>query len=195
MRFAAAALCLCFAGLSSCGDSAPPPAAGSAAQHPPVIVIGVDGAEWKVIRKLWQEGELPHLRALADRGVSSVLKSAYASSPVIWTTIATGHVPAIHGITGFVVPGPKGDVPVSSALRRVPAIWNLLTLVGLKVAVLGWYVTWPAEEVNGLMVTDRVARPTLQDRVYPGRSAPRSRPDSRGPPRAADRGELSPRDR
>ena len=58
-------------------------------------------------------------------------------------------------------------MPVSSGLRKVPALWNLLTLLEKRVAVLGWYVTWPAEEINGVVVTDNVMRPALKDRVHP----------------------------
>ena len=133
----------------------------------PLIVIGFDGGEWSVIRALWEEGKLPHLEGIANRGTSADLESPYSVSPVIWTSIATGQKPEVHGITDFVVPTDHGDVPISSALRKVPALWNLLTLVGRRVSVLGWYATWPAEAVNGVMVTDHVMRDTLPDRVYP----------------------------
>jgi predicted AlkP superfamily phosphohydrolase/phosphomutase len=39
------------------------------------------------------------------------------------------------------------------------------------VAVLGWYASWPAEPVSGLMVTDHVMRPALERRVHPGEQA------------------------
>src|SRR6185436_6639786 len=121
----------------------------------PLVVIGLDGAEWRVIRKLWDEGKLPNLRRIADRGVTATLRTAYNSSPVIWTTIATGVRPVEHGITAFVVPTPQGDVPISSDVRKVPALWNMLTKVGRRVAVLGYWGSWPAEKVNGVVVSDR----------------------------------------
>src|SRR3954454_1974367 len=82
-------------------------------RRPPLIVIGIDGGEWKVIHRLWDEGKLPNLKRIAERGVATTLHTAYNSSPVIWTTIATGVTPEVHGITDFVVPTPRGDVPVS----------------------------------------------------------------------------------
>lgn len=138
----------------------------------PILVIGIDGGEWKVVRKLWAEGKLPHLKALADRGVSATLRTAYNSSPVIWTTIATGVTPRQHGITDFVVATPQGDVPISSEVRKVPAIWNMLTTAGRWVAVLGWWGSWPAEAVNGIVVSDR-ALLDLEDRVSPASYLPR----------------------
>src|SRR5215207_11659019 len=104
--------------------------AASAGRRPPLIVIGIDGADWKVIRRLWSEGKLPNLKAIADRELATTLRTAYNSSPVIWTTIATGVSPQVHGITDFVVATPRGDVPISSAVRKVPALWNMLSRTG-----------------------------------------------------------------
>jgi predicted AlkP superfamily phosphohydrolase/phosphomutase len=138
----------------------------------PLVVIGLDGGEWRVVRKLWAAGELPHLRRLADRGVTASLHTAYNSSPVIWTTIATGVRPREHGITDFVVATPQGDVPISSDVRKVPALWNMLTKVGRRVAVLGYWGSWPAEAVNGVVVSDR-ALLDLPGRVSPASYLPR----------------------
>jgi len=129
------------------------------AQDTPVrtlLVVGIDGGEWKVIERLWAKGELPHLHDLANRGVRARLKTAYNSSPVIWTTIATGVIPKRHGITDFVVPTPQGDLPVSSGLRKVPALWNMTTTGRRKAAVLGWWASWPAEPIRGVLVSDRI---------------------------------------
>jgi predicted AlkP superfamily phosphohydrolase/phosphomutase len=145
--------------LGGCGKEPPP-------KPHPILVVGIDGGEWKVVNRLWAEGRLPNLRSLADRGTTATLRTAYNSSPVIWTTIATGVTPREHGITDFVVPTPKGDVPISSDVRKVPAIWNMLTQSGRRVAVLGWWGSWPAEEINGVVVTDR-ALLDLDRRVSP----------------------------
>src|ERR1700724_983671 len=118
---------------------------GGAAKHAPLLVIGIDGGEWRVVHRMWRDGELPNLRRLADRGTTATLETAYNASPVIWTTIATGVTPAEHGITDFVVPSPHGDVPISSMVRRVPALWTMLTQAHRRVAVLGWGGSWPAD--------------------------------------------------
>ena len=52
--------------------------------------------------------------------------------------------------------------PISGRSRKVPAIWNLASAKGLKVGVVGWWATWPAEKVNGFLVSDRAA-PVLFD--------------------------------
>ncbi|MFL6194531.1 MAG: alkaline phosphatase family protein [Thermoanaerobaculia bacterium] len=146
--------------------------------RPSLILIGIDGGEWKVIHRLWDQGKLPNLKAIADRGVTATLRTAYNSSPVIWTTVATGVTPEVHGITDFVVPTAKGDVPISSEVRKVPALWNMLTRTGRKVAVLGWWGSWPAEPVNGLVLSDRSLF-DLADRVSPASYLPRFEQDLR----------------
>jgi predicted AlkP superfamily phosphohydrolase/phosphomutase len=132
----------------------------------PFILFGVDGADWEVVEWLWEQNRLPHLKRLADRGVASPLETFHHASPVIWTSVATGVMPDVHGITEFVVPTIKGDQPVSSTLRRVPALWNMVTATGGRVAVLGWWASWPVEEVNGTIVSDRAIH-EIPDRVWP----------------------------
>ncbi len=113
-----------------------------------------------------QQDRLPHLKRLADRGVAAPLETFHHASPVIWTSVATGVMPDVHGITEFVVPTIRGDQPVSSTLRRVPALWNMVTATGGRVAVLGWWASWPVEEVNGTMISDRSVH-EIPDRVWP----------------------------
>jgi predicted AlkP superfamily phosphohydrolase/phosphomutase len=132
----------------------------------PLILFGVDGADWEVIEWLWQQDRLPHLKELADRGVATPLETFHHASPVIWTTVATGRMPDVHGITEFVVPTGKGDQPVSSTLRRVPALWNMVTASGGRIAVIGWWASWPVEEVNGIIISDRAVH-EIPDRVWP----------------------------
>ncbi|MEZ5333215.1 MAG: alkaline phosphatase family protein [Thermoanaerobaculia bacterium] len=134
--------------LLACGGAEAP-------RRPRWVVIGVDGAERTVVEALWAEGKLPVLHELADRGLWSGLATDFGISPVIWTTVATGVDPETHGITGFAISTPDGDAPVSSTLRRVPALWNMLTAAGRAVDVVSWWATWPAEPIAGVMVSDR----------------------------------------
>lgn len=154
-----AALALGLIILSGCTESpASPP-------HP-FVVIGVDGAEWAAIERLWERGELPHLRRLSETGARTALGTKYGASPVIWNTIATGMRRERHGIVGFVKSTPDGDRPVASTMRRSPAIWEMVSKAQLRVAVLGWWASWPAHRVNGVLVTDRLLRAS-EDRVWP----------------------------
>jgi predicted AlkP superfamily phosphohydrolase/phosphomutase len=137
-----------------------------------VIIVGIDGADWRVIDPLVARGRLPAFRRLREEGATGTLRSMEPSaSPSLWTTVATGVSPERHGIHGFVEetaggPAPaahgeeaaasarRGDVrPVTSTMRRAPAFWNILPKYGRKVGVVGWLVTWPAEPVDGFLVS------------------------------------------
>ncbi len=131
-----------------------------------MLLIGIDGGEWSVIEQLWAEGQLPALKSIADRGVTEKLGTEYGQSPVIWNTIATGQRPEVHGITGFTVATPEGDAPVSSTMRKVPALWNLASDAQYDVAALGWWGAWPAEPVNGVNITER-CHTDLDDIAFP----------------------------
>ena len=173
-------LALAASALIACRGGARPEPSPSPVRRAPLVVIGIDGAEWTVIRRLWAEGRLPNLRSLADRGVSGRLGTAYGASPVIWTTIATGRKPEDHGITDFVVSTADGAVPVSSTVRRVPALWNMTSRAGRRTAVLGWWASWPAEDIRGVVVSDR-AHLAVERAVSPAayQAELQARPESR----------------
>jgi predicted AlkP superfamily phosphohydrolase/phosphomutase len=168
--------------LSACGGApAPKPGAastggGAAGGRGRIVVVGIDGADWQVIEPLVAQGRLPAFARLIKEGATGPLRSMEPSvSPALWTTIATGVSPDRHGIHGFVVeeggdgggahPGdetlpaaaPSRSAapvrPVTSGMRRAPAFWNILSDQGLKVGVVGWLVTWPAEPVDGYVVS------------------------------------------
>lgn len=125
-----------------------------------VLVLGLDGLEPDEVARLVAEGKLPNFRRLAEQGFSGrVLSLRPYLSPLLWTTVATGRKPLDHGITHFttVDPATGAEVPMTSSARRVPAIWNLASEAGRRVGVVGWWATWPPEEVNGFVVSDRVA--------------------------------------
>ena len=47
------------------------------------------------------------------------------------------------------------ESPPNSSDRRVPAYWTIASSAKIPVNVVGWWVTWPAEAVEGQIVSDR----------------------------------------
>jgi len=142
--------------LGSCGQEwpedvpAPEPYPG-----PPILVVGMDGLEWSILEPLLEQGRAPHFAALIRRGVAGALETHIPTwSPVVWTSIATGFPPDIHGIHFFSeadVRGiPKeGGLPYTSNCRRVPAFWNIAGALDRSALGVAWWVSWPAEHVPG----------------------------------------------
>ena len=122
-----------------------------------IMIVGIDGMEWDIMGPLLEEGRLPTFARVMSEGAWGELRSLdVLESPVIWTSIATGKLPEKHGIMGFAKKQPAGGqlVPVTSNVRRVEAIWDILGSRGWSVGIVGWLATWPAEPVNGYLVTD-----------------------------------------
>ncbi len=104
-------------------------------------------------------------------------------SPMLWTSIATGHRGDRHGILGFVEADPSGGParPISSRARRGKALWNILTQAGMRAHAVGWYASHPAEPISGVCVSDAFIAPG----TTPGRLAPMP-PGSVHPPDLAE---------
>ncbi len=130
------------------GEPDPPPDAS------PVVVAAVDGFEWDVVIPLLKEGRLPNVARLMERGRYGELSTLEPTwSPVIWTTVATGKPPQAHGIHHFVRRQPGGGRSLYlSRDRRTKALWNIVSDHSRRVNVIGWWMTWPVEEISGVMV-------------------------------------------
>lgn len=130
-----------------------------------LFFLGVDGATWTVLGPMLERGELPAFQRLVREGASLPRLDTLqvTESPVIWTTVATGQRPRYHNIRGFTARLPSGQViPVTSSQRRARAIWELADRRGLSSGVIGWWATWPAEKINGYVVSDH-ANPAFGD--------------------------------
>jgi tetratricopeptide (TPR) repeat protein len=129
-----------------------------------VVLVGIDGADWDVIDALAARGRLPNLARLKAEGAWARLRSNVPTlSPLLWTTVATGKTPDRHGINDFLVIDPRTGrmVPINSTFRRAKAMWNILTEAGLSSDFIAWWATWPAESIQGHLISDRVAYSTF----------------------------------
>jgi len=120
-----------------------------------LLIIGIDGITWNVVDPLISQGRLPNLARLIKqgaRGVSTAIEPAL--SPIIWTSIASGKLPAKHGVTHFF------DTAKSIRCRR---LWDIFESFpkGAPAPTIGlfsWPVTWPPRPINGFMVPSLFAR-------------------------------------
>jgi thioredoxin-like negative regulator of GroEL len=123
-----------------------------------IVCIGVDGGDWQIINPMIEEGLLPNFERFVKEGATGPLRSMEPMlSPLLWTTMATGKLPEEHGILNFTVVDPEtGDkIPITRLYRKVDAFWNMMSDYGRTVDIIGWLATYPAESINGVMVSDR----------------------------------------
>lgn len=132
-----------------------------------LIVIGIDGMDWDVIRKY--ECDLPTISSMMKRSNYPRVRSVFpADTTPAWTTIYTGLNPAEHGIINFINVGDKDNtykpLTFDDSVFKGKVFWDKLNEAGLNCVVVlpmnikeGW-------EINGLMIT----RPYKgKMRVYP----------------------------
>lgn len=130
-----------------------------------LVLFGIDGLSWKVLGPLVEAGELPHFARLISDGAHmprfETMEST--SSPVVWTTVATGRNPTDHGVKSFRERLPNRTlIPISGNSRTAKAIWEIASQQGMTVGVTGWWASWPAETVNGYIISDH-ANPAFSD--------------------------------
>ena len=134
---------------------------GAREPHARVVIIGIDAATPEIVERLAERGFLPNLSALMKRGAWGTLESLVPMrSPALWTSIVTGQPPEVHGIHAFrrrAAADPARMIVVNSAMRRVPSLWKMASRFRRTVGFVGWWVSWPAEEVDGFIVSDHVA--------------------------------------
>ncbi len=123
-----------------------------------LFILGLDGYDWIIMDRVAESVDLANMKRVRREGAWGNLQSIEPLvSPLIWTTMVTGVTPDIHGITDFLIRDALTgeDIPVTSSMRRVPAVWNMTSLTDLRCGFIGWFASFPAEDVNGFIVSDR----------------------------------------
>jgi predicted AlkP superfamily phosphohydrolase/phosphomutase len=133
-----------------------------------ILIFGLDGATLDLVRPWAAAGYLPNLARLMAEGVTGQLESTLppVTSPA-WPTFMTGCNPGKHGVFDFIRPRGDGFDLVNASSIRQPTIWRILSEAGLRVGVMSVPVTYPAQPVNGFLITGMLS-PTHGGQVcYP----------------------------
>jgi len=135
-----------------------------------LFIMGLDGGTWDVLKPLMEEGKLPHISGLAERGIAGILKSTVTPETAsAWTTFQTGVNSGKHGIFDFFqyLPGEYNPLVISSQMIPCETIWQILSRHGRKVIVVNVPITYPAYKINGLMVTCLLTPSVKSHFTYP----------------------------
>lgn len=124
-------------------------------RRPRALVIGLDGATYRLIKPLQAAGQLPNLSRLMQGGAACTLQSTIQpSSEQAWTAFMTGLNNGRHGIYGFQQrrPGTYQFDYVNGSSMRGQTLWGLLSQRGRDVIVVNVPMTYPPEAVRGVLV-------------------------------------------
>lgn len=144
--------------------------------NPKVVVIGLDGSSWEIVRLMQQAGKLPHLKRMEQQGIATTLQSTHpAHSAPAWTTFATGVPPTEHGCLDFLVV--KDDIDdldiIDSTKIKQETIYETMVRHGRAPILINLPNTFPPKLQDHVTVTSLMTRgdqwvfpATLQDK-YP----------------------------
>lgn len=144
-----------------------------------VTLIGIDGASMSYVLRAVAEGKLPNFARLIESGASGPLRTIDPTeSLAVWTSIATGQLPSEHGVKAFYryrFPGvevpfslrPRGldfgsldrigliqRSAVTATLRHSLPFWTILSRFGVHVGLVRLWGSYPADEINGFVVSE-----------------------------------------
>jgi predicted AlkP superfamily phosphohydrolase/phosphomutase len=156
------------------------PAQPALPRQPRVTMILLDGASLEYVLPRVAEGRLPTFARLVEKGAVMDLATVRPTQPdPVWAAVATGMYPAKNGVRSaasyfasnddrmvdllpdhcfshaLVRLGFIRDEPNASNTWRARPIWSIASNAGLRVGIVRWPLTYPAEEVDGFIVSDR----------------------------------------
>lgn len=124
-------------------------------KQPRLLIIGLDGATFDLIRPWAAAGKLPHIARLMEQGSSAPLRSVpNQNSAPAWSSYATGKNPGKHGIYYFDerIEGGYQTRYLNGSFRQGDSWWMLASRAGKGVGVVNVPMSYPAEPVNGVML-------------------------------------------
>lgn len=119
-----------------------------------VLVIGLDGATWDLIKPWASEGKLPNLKRLMSEGTYGTMKST--TPPITIPAIPsfmTGKNPGKHGAICFVRPKMDRSLGLIDTTRIMDEFYLLPETEDMNKMVIGLLLTYPAKKINGCMIT------------------------------------------
>jgi predicted AlkP superfamily phosphohydrolase/phosphomutase len=159
--------------------SEPEPAAG-ASPAPRVMMLLLDGASLDYVLPRVAEGRLPAFGRLLEKAAVMDLATVRPTQPdPVWAAVATGMYPSKNGVRSaaayyarddsrpvdllpdhcfshaLVHLGFIRDQPNAATTWRARPLWSIASQAGVSVGIARWPLTYPAEHVNGFIVTDR----------------------------------------
>lgn len=129
-----------------------------------ILVLGIDGMDPSMTKKYIEEGKMPNTKKFMEYGAQRedlvLLGSQPTVTPPMWTSLACGCNPNVHGITCFSRHSDKGldykEYNLDSTNCHAEPLWNVFAEAGKKTLVWHWPgSSWPpTSDSENLYVVD-----------------------------------------
>lgn len=124
------------------------------------VIIGLDGATFRVLKPLVDAGVLPTIgRFMREGAWGNLLSTRPPVTCPAWPSMYTGVGPGKHGVFSFSHRDPATDRVRTAASTdvRVPTLWDLVGQADQQCAILNVPITFPAQPLRGVMLTGFVS--------------------------------------
>ncbi|RME45666.1 MAG: hypothetical protein D6795_16355 [Deltaproteobacteria bacterium] len=135
-----------------------------------LLVLGLDGATFRLLDPLMARGAMPYLAALIGEGVRRELTTVFPPvTATAWASFATGRTPGGHGILDFAIRDPKGGGvhPATLSDQHGETVWGEVSRAGRRVSVLNLPLGYPPEPVRGTWIAGFLTPPGRRDYASP----------------------------
>jgi predicted AlkP superfamily phosphohydrolase/phosphomutase len=124
-----------------------------------VILVGWDGADWRILDPMIEAGLLPNLASLCDRGAKGVLRSTVPNhSWAAWPSFLTGVEPSNHGVYDIFEKeiGERRSLPVTYRSIKEKTMLGDLHAAGVPLVMTNLPLTFPPPKVEGAVIAGGV---------------------------------------
>jgi Type I phosphodiesterase / nucleotide pyrophosphatase len=156
------------------------PAAPASPRQTRVTMILLDGASLEYVLPRVAEGRLPGFARLLEKGAVMDLATVRPTqADPVWAAVASGMYPSKNGVRSaasyfawnddgvvdllpddcfchsLVHLGFIRDQPHTSTIWRARPLWSIASQSGVRVGIVRWPLTYPTEDVDGFIISDR----------------------------------------
>lgn len=131
-----------------------------------LLVVGLDGATWRILEPLLKKGKLPYLQKLIKEGISGITESTIPSiTAPAWVSFQTGVNPAEHGVFDFFDYrkgswGQELKTPADIPFKR---FWDILEKEGKSFCIVNMPLTYPPpKKKKGIIISSSLTPPGAQ---------------------------------
>ncbi len=139
-----------------------------------VMMIGLDGATFALLKPLVAHGVMPVLgQVLADGTHGEMMSTRIPLTPPAWTSMITGRSPEAHGIYDFLWPEVLADgdgvyLKINDFRNnRCETVWSIANRAGMRATSLNFFGMTPPPHINGHVVSGFVPWKHLRQGTHP----------------------------